>query len=562
MRKILYIFLGLIVLLVVIAAVLPFIIDANTFKPQIEAAAEKSLGRKLTLGNIKLSIFSGGVAVDNISISEDPEFGMNPFLTAKSLAVGVEMMPLILHREVNVRDVTIQQPQVTLLHNASGKWNFSTLGSNPAANTPTQSQPSPAPAPAPSAAPSSGGTPPSVSVQKIAIKDGKLLVGEAGESKRHEYDHVDLNASNLSYTSQFPFDFSATAPGNGTIKLNGKAGPLNQSDASATPLQANLDVHSLDLNSTGFIEPASGISGVLDFAGTVTSDGQRATSKGKITAAKLKLVPAGAPAGQPVQVDYDVDYNLKPQTGSLKQGDVHIGKAVAHLTGTFNNSGKVAALAMKLNGSNMPAADLESVLPAVGVNLPSGASLKEGTMSVDLNIAGPVDKLVTTGPAHLDNAKLAGFDLGAKMGALASFAGIQKGSDTVIQTFASDLRVAPEGIRTDNLNVVVPSIGSITGAGTIAANQALDFKMMAHLNASNNSVGKIVGQISNISGGQNGAIPFKVQGTSSQPQFVPDVGAITGNLAKGAAAGQIPTTPQDLQNLGTKLGGLFGKKKQ
>ncbi len=56
----------------------------------------------------------------------------------------------------------------------------------------------------------------------------------------------------------------------------------------------------------------------------------------------------------------------------------------------------------------MPASDLESVLPAVGVTLPSGASLKEGAMNVNFTIAGPVDKLVTSGPVKLSNGKLAG----------------------------------------------------------------------------------------------------------------------------------------------------------
>ena len=191
--------------------------------------------------------------------------------------------------------------------------------------------------------------------------------------------------------------------------------------------------------------------------------------------------------GQVYENSFSYLATLRLYSDSLKQGDVHIGKAVAHLTGTFNNSGATPSVAMKLTGADMPASDLESVLPAVGVTLPSGASLKEGTMNVDLAINGPVDKLVTTGPVKLSNGKLAGFDLGAKMGALSSFAGIPKGSDTVIETFSSNLRVAPEGIRADNLNLVVPAIGSMTGSGTIGADQALNFQMVANLSASNST---------------------------------------------------------------------------
>ncbi|HEV7968193.1 MAG TPA: AsmA family protein [Candidatus Acidoferrales bacterium] len=549
-RKIIYIVGGLIVLLVLVAVLLPFFIDVNRFKPQIESAAQSSLGRTVAIGNIQLALFSGGVAVADISVSEDPAFGSGAFLKAKSVEVRVEIMPLIFSRQLHVTGVVIDQPEVMLLRAPSGGWNFSSLGAKGTAS--------------PASSSSSSGSAADVSVQKIEIKNGKLTVGQAGpNAKQREYDQMNLTASDLSYTSQFPFTFAAVTPGNGTIKLTGKAGPLSQIDAAQTPVEASLEIHGLDLTATGFMDPSSGIAGVLDFAGTLSSDGQQANSKGTITASKLKFVPGGSPAGEPVQVDYDTNYELKPQTGSLRQGDVHIGKAVAHLTGTFNSSAEVPSVAMKLTGADMLASDLESVLPAVGVTLPSGASLKEGTMNLDLAITGPLDKLVTTGPVKLSNGKLVGFDLGAKMGALSSFAGIPKGSDTEIQTFSSDLRIAPQGIRSDNLNVVVPAIGSITGSGTIGADQTLNFLMVAHLSASNNPMGKIAG-LTSAGGGQKGSeggMPFKIQGTTSKPEFIPEVGAMAGSIVKGAV-GSVPASGQDIQNLGKQVGGLFGKKKQ
>lgn len=544
-RKIIYIVSGLIVALLLVAVLLPFIIDANKFKPQVESAAESALGRKVAVGNLRLALFSGGVSIEDIAISEDPKFGTGSFLTAKSVSVGVEMMPLIFSQQFHVTRVTIDQPEVTLLRASSGEWNFSTLGAKGA--------PSPAGSPSPSSSAAN------MSVKKIEIKNGKLTVGQTGSiAKRREYDQMNLTASDLSYTSQFPFQFAAVTPGNGNIKLTGKAGPLSQTNAAQTPVTASLEIRGLDLTSTGFVDPSSGIAGVLDFAGTLSSDGQQMNSKGKITASKLKLVPGGSPAGEAVQIDYDTNYGLKAQTGSLKQGDIHIGKAVALLTGTFNNAGVTPSVAMKLTGADMPASDLESVLVAVGVALPSGTSLKEGTMNVNLAVNGPVDKLVTTGLIKLSNGKLAGFDLGAKMGALSSFAGIPKGSDTVIETFSSDVRVANDGIRTENLNLVVPTIGSMTGSGTIAANQALNFQMVAHLNASNSPMNKVA-SFAPSGGGQKGGgggIPFKILGTTSKPEFIPDVGAMAGSFAKGAV-GSVPAGAQDIQK---EVGSIFGKK--
>jgi len=339
------------------------------------------------------------------------------------------------------------------------------------------------------------------------------------------------------------------------IRDRGKAGPLNSQDSAATPLKASLQIKNLDLKSTGYIDPSAGIAGLVDFTGTLNSDGRAATSTGKLTASHLQLVPGGSPATQPIDVDYQAVYELKPQTGQLRRSKVHIGKASADLTGDFNNSRAVASVQMKLTGENMPATDLEAVLPALGMTLPSGASLKQGSLNANLAINGPVDKLVITGPVNLSNAKLAGFDLGSKLGALSALAGAKQAGDTEIQTLSSDFRVTPEGIRSDNLNVVVPAIGTMTGSGTISADHRLDFKMIAHLGRQSNSASQ-----TNLAQAAGGSLPFKVQGTTSNPQIVPDVGAIVGGFAEGLKSGNTPI-PSNGKDLGQALGGLLGRKK-
>jgi AsmA protein len=551
-RKAIYIAGGVIVVLLLVVVLLPFVVDANRFRPQIESAADGALNRKVTIGNIRLSILSGGVSAEDLSISDDPAFSQGPFLTAKSVTVAVELAPLIFSRALHVTGLTINEPEVSLLRTAAGEWNFSTLGAKAAAGKPARTTDS-------KDATATATAQADVSVQRLSIANGKITVGKVGDpGKRREYDNLNLDASDLSYTSQFPFQFTATAPGNGSLKLTGKAGPLNQTDEQQTPVEASLELKNLDLTSTGFIDPSSGIAGLLDFTASFNSDGQKVTSKGKVDASKMQMVPGGSPAKQPVEIDYETEYQLKSQTGEIKQGDVHIGKAVAHLTGTYNVSGETPTVQLKLGGENMPAADLESQLPALGIILPSGASLQSGSLKADLTASGPIDRLVATGPINLANGKLTGFDLGSKLGALSSFAGVPKGSDTVIQTLSSNVRSAPEGIRLDNLNLIVPVIGSLTGSGTIAPNHALDFKMVARLTNSASPLGGIA-KLASAGSGQNG-IPFKIQGTTSNPSFIPDMSGVASGLAKGLV--NTPNQVPGVQNLGGALGGLFGKKQK
>jgi len=568
MKKVL-IGIGVVVVLILIVLIaLPFFVNANQFKPQLEINLNAALGRKVEIGNISLSIFSGGVTVDNVSVSDDPAFSQSPFLQAKQLTIGVELLPLIFSRKVEVRSFSIDSPEVTLLHSPSGKWNYSTLGSGIAKSS--ESRPAQPPLEYASMAGDSTSST-DFNVQKLTISNGKILVGTVGSrEKPSEYDNVNLESSDLSYSSQFPISVSATGPGNAAIKVDGKAGPINRTDMSSTPLNAKVNVQHLDLTTTGFIDPSAGIAGLLDFTGTLTSDGQTASSQGTVKATKLKASPHGSPSSVPVNVDYNTDYDLKRSTGVLKQGDIHVGKALAHLTGSYNMAGETTSIQMKLNGQGMPVPDLEGALPAVGVTLPSGASLQSGTMDLNLALSGPVDKLSIAGPVKISDAKLAGFSMGSKLAALEAFTGHTggSGSDTEIQTFSTNLRVDPSGTQAQNLNLVVASLGSMTGNGTISPTGQLNFKMVADLAGIGSALGGASSGLSALTGGsksgkQSGGIPFMIQGTTSNPVFVPDTSAIV-KSAIGNQLGGILGNSKNGSQVGSAagaLGGLLGKHK-
>jgi AsmA protein len=214
---------------------------------------------------------------------------------------------------------------------------------------------------------------------------------------------------------------------------------------------------------------------------------------------------------------------------------------------------------MKLNGSQLPVKDMEGLLPAVGVVLPAGASLQSGTLNTNMALDGPVDRLVTNGTVQLTNARLAGYDLASKMKSLSALSALQSSSsDTVIQNLSSNVRIAPEGIRADNLNLLIPALGSLTGNGTIGNNNALDFHMLAQLAQSSGMLGQMTKNLPML-GGRGGSIPFMIQGTTSQPVFVPDVaGAVS-----GAIKSPLQQQQQGQQNgIGGMLQGILGGKKK
>ena len=534
-------------ILLVILIALPLLINFNSFRPKIESELEAALGRQVTVGNLSLSILSGSVVADKIAIADDPAFGKPPFITAKSLKVGVELIPLIFSKQVNVTEIKLEEPEITLLKAANGKWNFSSIGEASAKKG--------------SGEPKSGETSlANLSVAKLSVNNGKLIVGRANSSaKSRVYDKVTIDVKNFSFTSQFPFKLTAQLPGGGDANVSGKAGPISAEDAAKTPFEATVKVKNMDIGASGFIDPASGLGGLANLDGTLSSNGSHAKAVGTLTGTKLKFSPKGTPAPNTVVIKHTVDVDLGKQSGTVTQGDIGIGKAVAHLTGTFQTQGNTQVLNMKLDAPDMPGDELEGMLPSLGIVLPSGSQLRGGTLSAELGIVGPLDKLVITGPVRLANTKLTGFDLGSKLGALSAFAGkAVSNPDTSIQNASLNARVAPEGTKADNINLTVSAIGVITGTGTVSPAGVLNFKMLADLK------GGVAGGLTQVAalGSGKGGIPFAIEGTTSNPHFIPDLTGMAGGIAKGAMGDVMGGKNALTANPANAIGGLLGKKQK
>ena len=522
--------------LIVIAIAVPLLVNVNNFRPQIESNLSLVLGRPVKVGNLSLGVFSGSVGADQLSIADDPKFSSAPFIEAKSLQVGVELMPLIFSKQLNITKIVIDHPEMTLLRNREGVWNFSSLGKS--------AQP----------AEKTSSTAANVNVARLDLNDGTVTVGSlSGKRKPIVYSNVNITMRNFSFTDTFPVVASVGLPGGGSLKIDGTAGPINSTDTALTPVQAKLTIKKLDLSQSAIVDPELGITGTADFEGTLTSDGHIAKATGTLKATSLKLVPKGSPAGEPVQIIFAVEHDLKNESGKVVQGDIAIGKALAKLSGTYDMHGETTSIHTKLTGQAMPVDDLEAVLPAVGVVLPTGSRLKGGTLSVELDSSGLLNKLVSTGWVKMNNTALSGFNLASKLSAISALTGKQAstGNDTNIQNLSSDVRYTPEGTRLDKINLVIPALGTVTGAGTISPSNALDFKMVANLNG-----GSVSGltQMAGLGNKGSGGIPLTITGTTSNPSFLPDMKGMAGDQLKGLMNG-------GKSNPLGGLGGLFGKKK-
>jgi AsmA protein len=286
--------------------------NANTFRPMIEKRLTTTLGRSVKLGELSLSLFSGGLVAKDLSVADDPSFSATPFLTAKELRIGVSLRQLILSRQVNLRSLQIESPQFTAIRATNGTWNFSSIGALiPSTGTASENP--------------KGSTPELdyLSVGGIIVEDGRVLIANLpahGESRL--YDHVNLTARNFSLASRFPFELSANLPASGSISVTGHMGPINRDEAAATPGEAHITVKRLNPGAAGFLDQSAGLSFLGDIDMHAASDGQTITTRGTADIQHLRLRKGAAIVLKPLDLAYSGTYRLKENSGQWSQTGV------------------------------------------------------------------------------------------------------------------------------------------------------------------------------------------------------------------------------------------------
>ncbi|HXW89800.1 MAG TPA: AsmA family protein [Terriglobales bacterium] len=542
---------ALAVLLALVVFVLPHLISLDYWRPKVESLLGSALAREVHIGRLELSLLAGGLRAENFSIADDPTFSPVRFLDCKSLGIGVSLKELVFSHQLHVTSLTLSEPRVNLVRSPAGEWNFSTIGhSADTASVITEDV----------FAPSVPGSTQAFTFDQIKISDGLLVLPATGTTETKEstpvaLQHVDVDLRNVALDRVMSFVVSGRNGDGGSIEVRGEAGPVSRATPEKTPFHAAIHVAGANL---ALSHASSGPSGLLSMDASIASDGSAAHSEGHGHVEKLRLVRAGTALSQRVSFSYATDYSLAKQTGVIRAGEISVGKGKAQLSGSYNLQGATVATHLKVSGSQIPLESVEAVLAAFGVQLPAGSAFRGGTLSANLSIDGRADRLLTTGKAEVDNARLEGFDLGSKLASIPGLSRLQAGTNLGIATLSSQFRISPEATQISNLKSELSGIGSVTGGGDIDAANRLQFEMVAHLTP----LTRVVAPVCKLCRMMTNDIPFKVEGTTSHPIFLPDLSGMarsraTDLLAEAAKNALSPT--ETAPNHDKKKGRLWGQ---
>lgn len=219
MRKAAVIILTIVVLIIIAALVVPSFLDVNQYHGKIQAELQQRLGRQVSLGTMHLRLLPLSFRVDNVTIGEDPHFQTGrPFAQAQELDVSVKLLPL-LHKDVEVSSLDLKRPNIELVRNPAGVWNFSSLGhapegTQPPSPTPSSQKPPAQKAPSPQPTTQTSQQEQQFALDSLVISDGQLAITDQQKHQtRAVYDHIDLTLKNFAPAKPFSVDMAAHLPG-------------------------------------------------------------------------------------------------------------------------------------------------------------------------------------------------------------------------------------------------------------------------------------------------------------------------------------------------------------
>jgi AsmA protein len=159
---------GLVALLLLAALVLPHVVDLQRFAPIVTSQVQTLTGRTVTLGPIALRILpTPAVSVASIALREGDKYPGRDAVRMRTLSIRLRLLPL-LRGQLAFGTIVLDQPVITLIRDRQGHWSYEDILARAGAAAGGAGHPSGASPGGPAA--------PALSVERIEIRDGRLLL--------------------------------------------------------------------------------------------------------------------------------------------------------------------------------------------------------------------------------------------------------------------------------------------------------------------------------------------------------------------------------------------------
>jgi uncharacterized protein involved in outer membrane biogenesis len=587
--------LSLVVVLVLIAAALPYFLNVDRYRDTISEAIGKQTGRKVTLGQLRARIFPGvGLTVGGLHIGNPAGFPEGDVVSADEIDVNVALGPLM-NRVVHVNSVNLVHPKVSLLTDAGGKDNYTFTSSAPA-----------------SAAPAASSSSVSLDqIDAISLTNAEVLVGTVSRGAivpSVNTRGINITLHNFAITPMRVHDWQAESQLTGvTLAMEGFSEPVvfqsgkvtlggGKMDAQfvadlvkASDVKGTLSVADIEHPQVNFELSASQLD--IDKLIAVAGGNSPAPAAPAAKAPAAKSAPAGAAAAPPK--------TAAPAAGHgelMAQGHINVEKITTkpYTVGPANiemriytDRAELFPISIGMYGGTLQISsrvDRSSDPPRFTANVqmrnldvakvldvtPAARGKMGGTGELDAQLLGSLSDawkktLSGSGKFAVRNGHLPGVNLAGAAQSLAKMSGV--GSDTPFSVLEGDFTIADQQV-TSKLIHLDSQVGVVDLKGALGLDSTLNYQGSAVVDPAaalgSGTAGKLVGGLIGSRVGKI-TVPFALGGTIDSPKVSPGKG-IPGFGAPTSASGSSPSSAPagqaiSPQNAVDTLKGLFGKKK-
>ncbi|MGB8273936.1 MAG: AsmA family protein [Alphaproteobacteria bacterium] len=200
---------GFVALLVFGAAALLLFVDANAYKPRLEATASEALGMEVRVGGrMGIGFFPGLlVTLEDLHIRNRGA----DVASAKEATLGIDLLPL-LQREVRVSKIALKHPKISIERDRDGRLNFAK----------------------PEAA---RGTLPALDLEKVSLSDGTLLYADKQSGEGFEAEDCNLDVPRLRLSNRESPDLLKKL----SFKAELACGEIRTTDFAASDLKISAE---------------------------------------------------------------------------------------------------------------------------------------------------------------------------------------------------------------------------------------------------------------------------------------------------------------------------------
>jgi len=486
-----------------LAIVIPLVLDVDRYRPEVAARLQQETGKPARIGHLALTVFPQiSIRVDDFSLGNPRGFPSGNFVKAKRLYAAADPFAL-LHRRIEISSIELDDPDIHLLSDTHGKWNFENPPSKDAA---------PAETPHGTASFALG------VISKVTVKRGQVVV-------------ADLTASGT--------------PGPSLMEVHGASIELRQVDLNA-------------LMTTAALRPAASPAGGAQWPGLLGSVAYAAAPEAPIVAqgtlqadtlqfgtfsvtklkSKLRLYPK--------QVFVD-DLDLKCYSGD-GTGNLSLDFSGANLRYTADAKLKGVNVAQFLN------------------SLPEARGKMTGTLDGTAKLNGelvhspdPLAGIRGSGQVSVRNGELPSLQLNRNLRMLARLAnlGPANGDPSSFSSISTDFNIADGKLASHQIALAGNGV-DVDGSGvmSMAGEGSLDYQGTAKIAAGSNPLTNVLAGLSGATYADGKlAFPFTLGGDFANPKF-----ALKGGATGQTGAAGLLKSGQKPADVVRGLTGLFKKK--